>query len=218
MMMMMMMIHTITKNCGRVFMQLGHWAARKCVSRLDVGSRWTWCTLWWHSSTIGKPEQTRTPLCLACTAETGNPAFGCEMTDYILEQSADMWGLHLRVALRSTGLGSSAHEQFTWVQFMNNSFWIASKSNAFNDSLQVLTLIFNFFYQIPQDCAFLLLFFFFFLHAKSHHHPLSPVAQNIPIGLVLSCPYQWSRGCGWYLQFCNSFKRKERKSGRRDQT
>lgn len=35
----------------------------------------------------GKLEQTQTPCCLACSAETGNPAFDCEMKEQYREQS-----------------------------------------------------------------------------------------------------------------------------------
>lgn len=44
----------------------------------------------------GKLEQTHTPSCLACSAETGNPPFDCEMKEQNREQSPVVWCLHLR--------------------------------------------------------------------------------------------------------------------------
>lgn len=149
-----------------MYLYSGSPGSGKCVSRLGVGSRWTWCTLWWHSSTIelqakGKLDQTHTPLGPARTAETGNPAFGCEMTDYNLEQSAAHWYVGTSPeGLTSTSLGSSAHEQFTSVQFITNSSWTASKSNAWLSTGAYVDLSF---YSSLQDYGYLLEFLFFLL-------------------------------------------------------
>lgn len=93
----------------------------------------------------GSWTRLHTPIRLARAAETGNPAFGCEMTDYNLEQSA----AHRRVGTSPEG-GRHVHWpgqqllQNSSLQFSSQPRGVELPLNLMHDSPQVLVLIFNF--------------------------------------------------------------------------
>lgn len=134
---------------------------------------------WWYSSTTGhkvkgKLEQTHTPSCLACSAETGNPAFGCEMTDYNLEQSTVLQCVATvpEVCHGSIGSGRKAHEH------KHSHFnWLCLFKTLMHDPHEASVLIFNFYLSL-QDFAFLSVFYFSTGQISSFL-PL-PISQSIP--------------------------------------
>lgn len=141
-MMMRMKIHTKRKYCGNVSMQQGHWLDHAWMlghGEPDALFGGTVALLSNSKQKEGSWAQTHTALGLASTADTGYPAFGCEMTDYKWEQS--------QMCVTSPALT---------VQFSSVPTQLKSEPplNLMRESPLVLVLIFNF-HQSLQDYGYL---------------------------------------------------------------
>lgn len=137
MMMMMMKILTIKKYCRNVSMQLGHHTAGSVYHAWMLGhgepgalfggtvalsnskQKGSWSRHTLPFASLALPRQEILLLVVKWPIIIWNN-----------QPRTEVWRLHLRAAPTSTGSGSSAHKWFTSVQFITNSSWTASKSNA----------------------------------------------------------------------------------------